>query len=195
MLRLPDLIIGISNAWIFIVLMYAAAFVPLSIDNKKVEKRIEREPKVNEWKSAIRIANAITHLIIMPFTLIFSLFLPIKVGTWWFYTGLLIYYLGFEMVLLSTITFATAPLGQPLSKGIYEISRHPGYVGFFLGYIGLGIACTSWILLFCAFVWIVSWHFGVAEEEYVLLEKYGDAYQQYMDRTPRWIGLPKRSGR
>jgi protein-S-isoprenylcysteine O-methyltransferase Ste14 len=73
-----------------------------------------------------------------------------------------------------------------------EKKRHPSYFGFFLAYFGTGIACASWIFLLCAFVWIVSWQFGIVEEERILLEKYGEAYQQYMKRTPRWIGLPKK---
>jgi protein-S-isoprenylcysteine O-methyltransferase Ste14 len=128
----------------------------------------------------------------MPFTLIFSIFVPIKVGTWWFYSGLLIYVLGLVMVLMFSISFGTAPLGEPLSKGVYAISRHPLYLGFFLAYAGTGIACASWVFLLCAIVWIVSWYFGVIEEERLLLEKYGEVYQQYMNRTPRWIGLPKK---
>jgi protein-S-isoprenylcysteine O-methyltransferase Ste14 len=31
----------------------------------------------------------------------------------------------------------------------------------------------------------------VAAEERHCLEKYGEAYLEYMNRTPRWIGLPK----
>jgi len=30
---------------------------------------------------------------------------------------------------------------------------------------------------------------GLEEEQ--CLEKYGDTYREYMDRTPRWIGIPK----
>jgi protein-S-isoprenylcysteine O-methyltransferase Ste14 len=134
-------------------------------------------------------------VIIMPFTLIYSIFLPIEVGTWWFYAGLLIYLLGIVIVLMSSLSFATAPVGEPLHKGVYAISRHPSYSGFFLAYAGIGIACASWIFLLCALVWIGSWQFGIAEEERMLLEKYGKAYRQYMDRTPRWIGLPQKSKR
>jgi len=89
------------------------------------------------------------------------------------------------------ISFATAPLGEPISKGIYAISRHPGYFGFFLVCVCIGIACASWVFLLCALVWIVSWHFGVVEEEHILLEKYEGAYQEYVNRTPRWMGIPK----
>jgi protein-S-isoprenylcysteine O-methyltransferase Ste14 len=188
----PVFEIGIWNAWIFMVILIAVAFVPLSINNEKVEKRMEGEPTGSELKKVTRNANAITHMIIMPFTLIFSIFVPTKAGTLWFYSGLLIYILGLVMVLMSSISFGTAPLGEPMSKGVYAISRHPLYLGAFLAYVGIGLACASWIFLLCAFVWIASWHFGVVEEERILLEKYGEAYQQYMNRTPRWIGFPKK---
>jgi len=29
------------------------------------------------------------------------------------------------------------------------------------------------------------------EEERFCLEKYGEAYREYIDKTPRWMGLPK----
>ena len=152
---------------------------------------MEGEPEGGEQKKVTRIVHVITHVIIMPFTLIISIFVPINIGTWWFYAGLIIYLLGLVMVLLFSISFATAPLDEPLSKGVFAISRHPQYLGFFLAYVGIGIACASWVFLLCALVWIVSWQYEVDEEEHILLEKYGDAYRQYMDRTPRWIGFPK----
>ena len=189
----PALQFGLWNAWIFMVLLYAAAFVPLIIGNQKVEKRMAGEPTGSELTRVTKITNIITHLVIMPFTMIFSILLPLKLGTWWFYAGLLIYLLGLIFVLLYSISFATAPLGEPICTGIYAISRHPQYLGFFLAYAGTALACTSWIFLLCALVWIVAWGFGVGEEEKILLEKYGEPYQQYMNRTPRWIGFPKRS--
>jgi protein-S-isoprenylcysteine O-methyltransferase Ste14 len=189
---LPEFEVGLWNAWIFMVILYAAAFAPLALSGGKAEKRTEGEPTGSEQRRVTKTVFVITHTIIMPFTLIFSIFVPIKVGTWWFYSGLLIYVLGLVMVLAFSISFGTAPLGEPLSKGVYAISRHPLYLGFFLAYAGTGIACASWVFLLCAIVWIVSWYFGVIEEERLLLEKYGEVYQQYMNRTPRWIGLPKK---
>jgi protein-S-isoprenylcysteine O-methyltransferase Ste14 len=31
----------------------------------------------------------------------------------------------------------------------------------------------------------------IAIEEEVCLNKFGDAYRDYMHKTPRWLGLPK----
>ena len=190
----PAFEIGLWNAWMFIVLLLAAAFVPLAISSEKSDKRTEGEPTGSEQQRVTKMANLITHMIIMPLTLIYGILVPIKLGTWWFYSGLLIYLLGLAMVLMFSISFATAPVGEPITKGVYAISRHPGYLGFFLAYAGTGIACASWVFLLCALVWIVAWGFGVVEEERILLEKYGEPYRQYMDRTPRWIGFPKKSG-
>ena len=187
----PAFEIGLWNAWIFMVFLYAVSFIPLYIDKGKTEKRIEGEPSWNEQKKSAKVTFVITHLIIMPFTLIYSIFLPLKLGTWWFYAGLPIFLLALVIVLMTSISFSIAPLGEPMSKGVYSFSRNPGYFGFFLAYIGTGIACASWIFLLCALLWIVTWHFGVIEEERILLKRYGDSYREYMNRTPRWIGLPK----
>jgi hypothetical protein len=83
---LPEFEIGLWNAWLFMVILYAAAFVPLSINNEKAEKRIEGDPAGSDQKKVTKTVNVITHMIIMPFTLIYGIFVPIKVGTLWFYS-------------------------------------------------------------------------------------------------------------
>ena len=187
----PAFEIGFWNAWILMVVFYAAAFVPLSLNSEIAEKRMEGEPKGSEQKKLTRNVYVITHVIIMPFTLLYSIFLPLQLGTWWFYSGLLIYLLGLVTVFMTSISFSSAPLDEPLSKGVYAISRHPQYLGFFLAFAGIGIVCASWVFLLIALVWIISWYFGVVEEEHILCERYGDSYRQYMDRTPRWIGFSR----
>ena len=127
----PAFEIGIWNAWILTVIFYAAAFVPLGINNQKAEKRMEGEPTGDKQKKVTKIVNAITHMVIMPLTLIYSIFLPLQPGTWWFYVGLVIYLLGLVMVLLFSISFGTATLDEPINTGVYAVSRNPGYFGFF----------------------------------------------------------------
>ena len=190
---IPTLKIGMWNAWILMVLfLVATTFLPPMVNKEKMEKWMEGEPTGNELNKRLKTVHRITHLVIMPFTLIYSIFLPFKVGTLWLIVGLPICLLALIICLMFGISFITAPLGQPITRGVYAISRHPGYFGFFLLCVGIGIACASWLFLLCALVWIASWHFGVVEEERILLEKYGDAYRAYMIRTPRWIGLPRR---
>jgi len=188
---IPEFELGLWNAWIITVLFYFATLTLLQIGKKKANQRVEGEPAWSEVSKTSRIAILITHAVILPFTIGYSIFLPLKLGTEWFYIGILISILGTVMSFMAGVSFATAPLDKPITTGVYSISRNPMYFGVFLMYIGIGIACASWVFLLCAVVWIISWHFGVPEEERILLDKYGDAYREYMNRTPRWIGITK----
>ncbi|UCE96705.1 MAG: isoprenylcysteine carboxylmethyltransferase family protein, partial [Candidatus Bathyarchaeota archaeon] len=136
-----------------------------------------------------KLGNIVT--VIFFASLIYGVFLPLKLWTAWFYVGLSIYLLGLVFLIMATLNFATTPLDKPVTKGAYHISRHPMSFGGFLAFIGMGIACISWILLLLAMVFIILMNALVIPEERWCLEKYGDAYQEYMDRTPRWIGIPK----
>ena len=187
----PEFELGLWNAWIITVLFYVATLTPLQIGKEKANKRGEDEPAWSEVSKTHRVTILITHAVIMPFTIGYSIFLPLKLGTEWFYVGIPICFLGIVIGLMAGVSFATAPLDEPMTKGVYSISRNPMYFGMFLMYIGIGIACASWVFLLCAVVWIISWHIGVVNEERILLEKYGNAYREYMNRTPRWIGIPK----
>ena len=96
------------------------------------------------------------------------------------------------MNLIAGINIATTPLdSEPITRGVYRISRHPAYFGGFLLYLGIGIACASWVFFLFALAWIIIWHIAVPSEEHSCLEHYGDVYREYKDRTPRWIGIPK----
>jgi len=58
-------------------------------------------------------------------------------------------------------------------------------------FVGVGIASASWIFLLFVIVTMILLSILVIPEEHFCLEKYGDTYREYMDRTARWIELPK----
>ena len=122
---------------------------------------------------------------------IYSIFLPLKLGTALFYAGLVIYLLGMLFLTIAVVNHATTPVDKPVTKRLYHISRHPMNLSWFLAYIGIGIACASWIFLLCGIVFIILGQILAIAEERGCLEKYGDVYREYMNRTPRWIGIPK----
>jgi len=123
---------------------------------------------------------------------VYSIFLPLQLGTIWFYIGLPISLVGLITFTMVIVTFATTPIdGEPLTKGLYRYSRHPMYVTQALMFIGVGIACASWLFLLFTIVYTILSIICVGSEERFCLEKYGDAYREYMNRTPRWVGIPK----
>ena len=130
--------------------------------------------------------------VIYPLAFIYSIFLPLKIATVWFYVGLVICLVALAINYIAPINIAKTQIAnEPVTKGVYHFSRHPIYLGVFVFFIGIGIACASWVYILFALVWIVLWFIAVPYEERDLIEKYGDAYRGYMDKTPRWLGIPK----
>ncbi len=121
----------------------------------------------------------------------YSVFLPLRFDSTWFPVGLLIYLIGVVFDVTAGRSFASTPLNQPVTTGIYRISRNPFYFSQFLVLMGVSIACLSWIFLLGATIYLIILNVSVPAEERFCLEKYGDTYREYMDRTPRWIGMPK----
>jgi len=187
---IPAFEIGIWNAWILQILFFLTLSAPNFLMSKELKKRTKRATQFPLGKTQ-KIIGSSTHFVIIPLTVIYSIFLPLQIGTVWLYVGLPIFTLALVMTLITTHNFATTPLGEPVTKGIYRISRHPIYLSGFVLYIGMGVACASWVIILCGVLWLVMWRIVVPAEERFLLEKYGDSYREYMNRTPRWIGVPK----
>ena len=191
----PEFELGLWNAWIITVLGFVLPNITSYIMPKKYKEVVKKRMgklKWSEFSKTVKIVFIITQVIIMPFTIIYSFFLPLKLGIVWFYVGLPISILGIIMPFMAQVSFAAAPLDKPITTGVYRISRNPEYFSVFLQYLGIGISCLSWVFVLCAVAWIISFHIEVVQsEEPSLIEKYGDAYKEYMNRTPRWIGIPK----
>ena len=122
----------------------------------------------------------------------YSIFLPLQVGTIWFYIGLGGFLPGLIILTIATLNFATAPHDKPITGGLYHLSRHPMYLSMLLIYTGTSLASASWLffLITIATAALIIRPEMTLEESYCL-EKYGDAYREYMNKTPRWIGVPK----
>ena len=182
---IPAFEIGVWNAWIFMAYSVLALFLPnliLNADNMKApapQNQTEKRYR-NPWA------------ILCFLTIIYSIFLPLKLGTMWYYIGMPICLVGAILYMITSMNFAMTTIrNEPVIKGLYRYSRHPMYVTLFLMFLGLGIASASWIVLLFAIISMALWVPLSISEEQFCLEQYGDAYREYMDRTPRWIGIPK----
>lgn len=187
----PVFEIGIWNAWILQVIFYLSMFIPDIFIDKETKKKSKRMSQFPLLKKVEKILALSTHVIVMPVVFIYSIFLPLKIGTAWFYAGLLIFAVALVVATTAFFNIASAPADKPVTRGVYKISRHPMYFSGFLMILSVGISCASWIVLFLAVIWIVFWRIVVPAEERFLIEEYGDSYRDYRDRTPRWIGIPK----
>jgi len=180
---IPAFELGLWNAWIFVIPMLINFF----FDVRATAARESGDFQLT--KKEKRILNAIPLTIIVSF--VYAVFLPLQLGTTWLYGGLLIFLFGMILTAVAVLNFASAPKNRIITNGLYGVSRNPVYVGMLLMQIGIAVACTSWLYLLLTVVLLILLNAILSAEERYCLDTYGDAYKKYMDRTPRWIGIPK----
>jgi protein-S-isoprenylcysteine O-methyltransferase Ste14 len=184
----PAFEIGVWNAWIFMIWLLIQNFGAMLV-SKDFYQRAGIPPDMKPSQT-YKIISYISMPLWVLATL-YSIFLPFKLGTIWFTIGLIIFLLGLTINIVATINFATTPMNEPVNKGAYRFSRHPIYVALFLIYLSVSIASASWVFLLLTFILAVEVSLSVVDEERYCLEKFSNAYREYMDRTPRWLGIPK----
>ena len=184
----PAFEIGVWNAWIFMV----CSLIPIIFLFKPLVSRgKEGETDFTINFSTMQKYAFSTNQLIYFLVVIYSIFVPLKLGTVWFYVGLPVFLVALFPYVIMTVNFVTTPLDQPVTRGIYRYSRHPSYLLMSIVLLGTGIASASWIILLFSVITKILTSLFVAAEERHCLEKYGDTYREYMKRTPRWIGIPK----
>ena len=181
----PPFEIGLWNAWIFMLYHFSPTPLIMLIHRgvvqqmEKPHSEIERKLYPVAW-------------VVWILGVVYSVFLPLRLGTIWFYVGFPISMVGVVTYMMVIVSFATTPIdAKPLTKGLYRYSRHPMYITQLVMFIGVAIATASWVFLLFSIVYSILSLVLAIPEERSCLEKYGDAYREYINRTPRWIGIPK----
>jgi protein-S-isoprenylcysteine O-methyltransferase Ste14 len=189
MLPIPAFELGLWNAWIFMLLSLLIGLESWAIIGKQALNKFRIVPHITKTRS-----EKISEKIYSPLSfasIVYCIFLPLNLGTLWFYIGLAIWVPSVVLGLTSFFSFGTTPLDELVTKGTYRFSRNPVCLSGFLTSISIGVACASWVYLLYAVVDLILMHISIGYEERFLLEKYGNTYLEYMNKTPRWIGIPK----
>ena len=186
----PAFELGLWNAWIFMAPALLALLLCFPV---MMKKDAPSGPSRVPCKSKITLLVATLSKIIFFPAVVYSVFLPLQLGTMWLYVGLPITLIGLVGIILVLVAWIKTPAGQPVTRGVYRFSRHPMYVAMVLILFGVSIISASWVFLLFAIITVVgvTRPFSVKIEEAQCLGHYGKAYREYMNRTPRWIGMPK----
>ena len=185
---IPAFEIGLWNAWM--LTLYEVLTIPFFF---RIAKKRGAQSPTNALASLSRpkrLAFTASKIIYFP-AMVYSIFLPLKLGTVWFYVGLPLTLVGLVTGTIVLVNWAKAPLDKPVTNGLYRYSRHPMYITSFFFFLGVSIATASWVFLVFTIVIIVSSLWSSGLEEQGCLEQYGDSYRDYMKRTPRLPGMAK----
>ena len=186
---MPAFKIGIWNAWIFMSVFLLQMLAIMFVDKRVWERsHIPIDARRNKFERYVSIIGNFIWLLAMGY----SVFLPLQIGTIWFYIGLSIFIIGLALMVIATFNFIATPADQLITKGAYNFSRHPMYLATFLVCLGSGIATVSLLFIFLSIIMALCFYQEALIEERYCLNRYGNVYQEYINRTPGWIGVPKK---
>jgi ABC-type phosphate transport system substrate-binding protein len=135
----PTFQLGFWNAWLF-VLPYLLVIYGLSflIGNRKAALFT-----FSDYPATKNKTMPVSALLLL--LIIYSIFLPLQLGTMWFFIGLVVYLLGMLLVLWVIFNPAYTLPDEPMTS--MGILRRPVWFGTIAVFAGTGIAAASWLFL------------------------------------------------
>jgi protein-S-isoprenylcysteine O-methyltransferase Ste14 len=184
----PVHVIGLWNAWWF-MLVFPLQWLAVLILPRYIGERVSHPSTIPSGTYEKFLAK-MTEIFWIGAS-IYSVFLPFATETPWFYLGLGFFIAGLAVLVLSVMAVGKADDGKPFTGGIYRFSRHPMYLSMILVYLGVSIACTSWVFLIITLITLFLQSKQMSREERYCAGRFGKAYREYLKQTPRWLGMPR----
>ncbi|MCK4735366.1 MAG: isoprenylcysteine carboxylmethyltransferase family protein [Methanophagales archaeon] len=180
----PAFEIGLWNGWILAAIFLTANYLIMFISPRENVKEMMDQVKQAQGKD-----KQLTYITWIPYlSLMFcSIFVPLKLGTLWFYFGLALFTSGMVALIVAAVQLFFRKPGQLMTEGFYRISRNPLYVSCYVIWAGIGVATASWLILAFVVLSMIVQHFLILSEERICMEKYGASYREYMNGVPRYV--------
>jgi protein-S-isoprenylcysteine O-methyltransferase Ste14 len=70
---------------------------------------------------------------------------------------------------------------------LYGFVRHPIYLGALIFLAALGLVTANLVILLTTLALLTLLYTSIDEEEAMLIDRFGEEYREYMQRTPRFI--------
>jgi len=179
----PTLELGWLNGWILLVFEFLIQGTLLLIFPKSVVSRLFDRSGWSVRQRVYLIFGKVFSLV----TLLLIILTPLKINSGIFILGMILYVVGVVGLVVAMVNFKDTPLGQPVTKGVYTMSRHPQIVAQVIFLLGICFAIGSWVAIFTLLMSKILQHFSILAEEAVCLQRYGESYRAYLDRVPRYF--------
>lgn len=181
----PALEVGWFNGWILLVVLYGIFGMLLLFFPKAVVARLYAYDRLR-WSKKQRAYHVIGKLLILV-NIVLTILTPLKVGSTVFILGVILFAIGLTGFAIALLNFKNTPLNQPITKGLYGISRHPQALMLLVAGVGISIAIGSSIALLLVVTASLFGRSRILAEERALLMQYGDSYRDYMEHVPRYF--------
>ncbi len=180
---IPALKIGWLNGWLALALLVLTEGILFLIFPKNVVARLFDRSGWGQKQVAFTVAGKLCALA----CLILIVLTPLKVGSYVLGLGAALIVVGLLGLAKALFDFKNTPPDEPVTRGLYKISRHPQIVMSSLVLLGACIAIGSWLAMGLWAAARLLEHFGILAEEEICLKQYGESYRAYLARTPRYF--------
>jgi protein-S-isoprenylcysteine O-methyltransferase Ste14 len=184
---IPEHGIGFQNAWWFSLLYGMITLIMMLCLSKEQRTRILTFPTFRSHTE--KILSGLAIFLFGRGLIVYSLFIPLTIHSRYFSVGTGVYLIGMIASVSAMWIFSQAELSHPVTQGIYRITRHPMQVMAIIMWIGVGIASRNWIFIVCAVLLGILSPPSLQAQERFCIEKYGEEYIEYMNKTPRYLVL------
>ena len=179
----PALSIGLMNGWIFQVIFFISFGIFLLTCSRDVISRLYDEEGWTKFQKTLSKIAKIFGLI----TLILFVFTPLNIGSIEFIIGIVLIIIGTIGFLTALINFKNSPLNEPITIGLYKLSRNPQLMMMYMVSIGNCLVIGSWTAFITFGFSIIFGHFRILGEEKRLTEQYGESYLKYKKKVSRYF--------
>jgi len=123
-------------------------------------------------------------------------FVPFSINlAFWIGIGIIVF--GEVVFVLGFIAMREHPEKKQnvVDWGIYKVSRHSHVLAGIITNLGVIVMGWNWSSIIYIVLWVylvsnvIFTHYYVLMEEKINVEKFGQEYQDYMNKTPRYIGM------
>lgn len=172
------------NGFCLLLPFLAVRFGLISIIDKRAIQRAGYFAPIQGWEKIAYYIYQVSNIGVFLYLLVTTVKIDFSL---YFYLGVVCYCLGITLSAISIVCFAS-PNAEGLNiNGIYQLSRNPMYVAYFICFIGMALLTQSLLLFGIVIIFQVSAHWIILSEERWCIEKFGKSYKEYMKKVRRYI--------
>ena len=179
----PPLELTLLGGWLMVIGTMSVSPIALALVSQDVRKRLLDQSNFTKSQYILTTIGKIVGFS----ALIIIIFTPLSSDPLELVIGVILVISGVAGETYAIINFATTPLDEPVTKGFYRISRNPQESMIFVSIFGACLAVGS---IFCLILLILSRifnHFQILAQEEACLKEYGESFQTYMEKVPRYF--------
>lgn len=179
----PQMEPTLLGGWIFLVILWLIPGITLITVSKNIRGKLTDRSNFSRKQKRILIISKILALVEMVIIII----TPFNYPSIDFNIGITIYLFGLVGLIIAILNYVETPLNEPVTKGIYRISRNPQEFMIGVSCLGICFLIGSGIALFVLLTAKIFTHFTIIAEEEACLRLYGKSYEGYMEKVPRYF--------